>query len=181
MTDSDIIRAFNHYKSDSRLHPELLRTGCIERTKIICNELAEKKEEAGYVVVPKIGQGYSDNEEVTCTATLTSGLPYTFKWTNHFVPFVLDQKNQLVVLDMCLMDGPETLKDWCRHIQFQGKRLSPDNCILNHPHDAQYLDIFIHHQDPVERLDIFSSPSAPDNIIPHQIPSKWLQHQHTRA
>ncbi len=178
MKNQKIIQAFNQFKKDSRLHPELFRTGCEERTKIICQILTDQGEEAGFLVVPKENGGYCD-EKLSCSVQLQNGGLHNFKWTNHFVPFVINEQGKIIVLDICLMDGPELLENWCQHIKYNGKKLNPRDCLLNHPKNISGLDLILRGQDPYARLETFANPNAWDNIVPHQRHSKWLAQQNS--
>jgi len=174
MNDADIKKAFDMFKDDVRLHPEVLWGGCTERTQIICDALNQKEPQAGFMCLPK--EGWTD-EKLSCRAKLQNGKEDEFFWIRHFVPVVQNQKGEVIVLDICLMDGPERLRDWIRHISFEGKRLKPGNYSLNHPGNIGALQAHLKGIDPFVRLQGIDEEFPDRKIVPHQKKSKWLMEQ----
>ena len=174
MNDADIKKAFDQFKDDVRLHPEVLWGGCTERTKIICDALNKDKPQAGFMCLPK--EGWTD-EKLSCRAILQNGKEDEFFWIRHFVPVVQNKKGEIIVLDICLMDGPERLKDWIKYISFEGKTLKMGNYSLNHPNNIYALQVHLRGQDPFDRLQGTAANFPDRNIIPHQKKSNWLKEQ----
>ena len=174
MNDADIKKAFDRFKGDARLHPEALWSGCVERTKIICDILNQKEPYAGFMCLPK--EGWTD-EKLSCKAKLQNGKEDEFFWIRHFVPIVQNQNEDVIVLDICLMDGPEKLKNWIQHISFEGKPVEYGNYTLNHPGNIYALQAHLKGIDPFVRLQRIAESFPDRNIIPHQKKSKWLKEQ----
>ena len=174
MNDADIKKAFDAFKADVRLHPEALWGGCTERTKIICDALNQKGPQAGFMCLPK--EGWTD-EKLSCKAKLQNKKEGEFFWIRHFVPIVQNQNGEVIVLDVCLMDGPEKLKDWIKHISFEGKPVEPGNYTLNHPDNIYALETHLKGMDPFVRLQGIAEEFPDRKIIPWQKKSKWLKKQ----
>ena len=115
-----IIQLFNQLKKETYLYPELYRTGCIERTRIICDELISKGVQVGFAVMPKENIG---EYVLSSRAILKSGVRHDFKWTQHCVPYVMNKKGQRIVLDVCLMDGPEKFENWQKNVIYRNTTL----------------------------------------------------------
>lgn len=177
MNNTDIKKAFDMFKEDGRLHPEALWGGCTERTKIICDALNQKEPQAGFMCLPK--EGWTD-EKLSCKAKLQNGKEDEFFWVRHFVPIVQNKKGEIIVLDICLMDGPERVKDWIKHISFEGKLVKPGNYTLNHPGNIFALQAHLKGMDPFVRLQGIAEEFPDRKIIPHQKKSKWLKEQNAR-
>ena len=174
MNDVDIKKAFDRFKEDTRLYPEALWGGCTERTKIICDALNQMGPQAGFMCLPK--EGWTD-EKLSCKAKLQNGKEDEFFWVRHFVPIVQNQNGEVIVLDICLMDGPERVKDWIKHISFEGKPVEPGNYTLNHPDNIYALETHLKGMDPFIRLQGIAEEFPDRKIIPHQKKSKWLKKQ----
>ena len=174
MKNTDIIKAFNEFKDNPCFYTYCLQGGCAERTRIICQELQEKGEDAGYILLPN--NGWCD-EKLSCKAKLKNGQTHDFVWIRHFVPFVFNEQNEAIVFDICLMDGPERFHDWKKHVLYDGKPLTKEHYSFNHPNNISGIDMVLKYKDPFINLAGSAANYNEFPISPNQIKSKWLSEQ----
>ena len=152
MNNTDIVSMFNQFKNDPNMHTDVYSGGCIQRT----GKILEKIQGACYVVF--VGE---NGQDIRCLDTGT-------RWKQHYVPVVFDETRTPVVLDVCLMDGPETLDNYMKHFENLVLFLGPDSELR-----LQDLNTY----EPVSAQNILDemSVSARDRIIPNRVQSKWLE------
>lgn len=174
MKNTDIIKIFNQWKNDPRLHNEILATGCMERTRIICEDLMNKGFDCGFIYFPKEEK---KDESLSCVATLKKGQKFCFHWMRHVVPFVKDEQGKIIVLDVCLMDGPESFENWAKHILINEHPLKKSDVFLNSSDFLPVLEYRSKNKDPWYALKSANTLYQHVAIQPNQVKSLWL-HEH---
>lgn len=166
-----IIQLFNQLKKEGYLHPELYRTGCIERTRIICDEMIAKGVQVGFAVMPKENIG---EYVLSSRAMLKKGFSHNFKWVQHCVPFLINRKGQKIILDICLMNGPEKFENWRKSVLYGNDPITSDDCIFCTAEEVPLLShMLMGQKNPFTRLESFSKQETQLKIIPFQRKSKW--------
>lgn len=152
MNNADIVSVFNKFRNDPQMHTDVYSGGCIQRTGKILEDIPD----ACYVIF--MGE---NGQDICCSDTKT-------KWKQHYVPIVFDETRTPVVLDVCLMDGPETLDNYMKHFENLVLFVGPDSELR-----LQDLNTY----EPVSAQNILDeiSVSARDRITPNSVRSKWLE------
>ena len=166
-----VIQLFNQLKKENYLHPELYRTGCIERTRIICDEMISKGVGVGFAIMPKENNG---EYVLSSRAMLKNGVRHNFKWTQHCVPFITNERDQKIVLDVCLMNAPERFETWQKNVLYQNNPITLDDCIFCATEEVPLLShMLMGYKNPFARLECFSKQETHLSIIPFQKKSRW--------
>ena len=172
MKRNDIIKVFNQWKDDPRLHNDILATGCMERTRIICEDLVNKGFSCGFIYLPKEER---KDDILSCVAKLKNGQSHCFHWMRHVVPFVKDEEGKIVVLDECLMDGPESFENWSKHILIHNRSLKRSDVFLNSSDFLPVLEYRSKNKDPWYALKSLAVLYHHVAIQQNQVKSLWLQ------
>lgn len=152
MKNIDIVRLFNELKSDPNMHTDTYSSGCIQRT----GKILEKIPEACFAVF--MGE---NGQDISCLETKTT-------WKQHYVPIVFDEQQNPLVLDICLMDGPERLEDYKMHFSNLSLLFGPE-AELGLPDLNTYSSASA--QNILDQISV----SAENKIVPNSVKSNWLK------
>ena len=166
MKDTDIVEIFNKYKNDSRMCTEVYATGCIERTEIICEELESKGIKVYWIgLYGATADGITLNEDIFQSHNRKGSIC----WQYHYAPVLFNDEKIPLVLDVCMMDGPERIENWLKH--FQNVENNPLLC----PFDDE-KDKIIWHAGHFKKLaEIALEKKRKNKIYPNSVTSKWLE------
>ena len=176
MKNSQLIELFNHFKDNPKMYPSFYQDGCVFRTKAICDYLLNQKEFEGEKVLFARISPLQDKGRITCLKTpLKNKKKAKISWDEHWVPLVFDEKNELVVLDICLMNGPEKLTDYLKHFD-NAEIKTQDICNAKNQMDYYLLDM--HNKGRMDLTDMVQNPyNAYLEIVPHKVTSNWMKEQ----
>ena len=152
MKNIDIIRLFNELKNDPNMHTDTYFSGCIQRT----GKVLERIPEACFAVF--MGE---NGQDISCLETKTT-------WKQHYVPIVFDEEQNPLVLDICLMDGPERLEDYKKHFQNLSLLFGPEA-------ELGLGDLNTYSSASAQNILDQISVSAKDKIVPNKVKSNWLE------
>ena len=176
MKNSQLIDLFNHFKDDPKLYPSFYQDGCVFRTKAICDYLLNNKEfENEKVLFARISP-VQNKGRVTCLkAPLKNKKKTKISWDEHWVPLVFDEKNEMIVLDICLMNGPEKLSDYLKNFD-NAEIKKADICNAKNQMDYYLLEMRSNARKDLE--DMAKNPyNAYLEIMPNSVKSNWLKNQ----
>lgn len=176
MKNSQLIDLFNHFKDDPKLYPSFYQDGCVFRTKAICDYLLNNKEFEGEKVLFARISPLHDKGRITCLKTPLKNKKKTkISWDEHWVPLVFDEKNELVVLDICLMNGPEKLSDYLKNFD-NAEIKKADICNAKNQMDYYLLEMRSNARKDLN--DVAQNPyNAYFEIMPNKVASNWMKEQ----
>ena len=152
MKNTDIIRLFNELKNDPTMHIDTYSSGCIQRT----GKILERVPGACFAVF--MGE---NGQDITCLETKTT-------WKQHYGPIVFDEEQNPLVLDICLMDGPERLEDYKTHFQNLSLLFGPEA-------ELGLEDLNTYSSASAQNILDQISASTENRIAPNKVKSNWLE------
>ena len=176
MKNSQIIEIFNQFKNDPQMHTEFYHDGCIYRTKQLCDYILKNHEfdkERVYFaqLTPK------ERGKINCTTVhMKNGENNGISWGEHWVPIVYDENNEMIVLDICLMDGPEKLTDYMNN--FENAEIKKD--YICNARSADYNLLYIKTYN--FRIDEMANNTNNEEykIYPNTVHSNWIRENKTK-
>lgn len=170
MKNSQIIEIFNRFKNNPKMHTEFYHGGCVQRTKAICDYILGNKDYSNdEILFTKIIP--QNSSFIICeTPYIQDSKTAPIKWTEHWVPIVYDEKNERVVLDICLMDGPERLSDYILH--FSNAQIVESN--MCNARDSLDYDLFFMALNNGRTLELVALDEENIKIHPNMEKSHWL-------
>ena len=152
MKNTDIIRLFNELKNDPNMHTDTYSSGCIQRT----GKILERVPGACFAVF--MGE---NGQDISCLETKTT-------WKQHYVPIVFDEQQTPLVLDICLMDGPESLEDYKTHFQNLSLLFGPEA-------ELGLADLNTYSSASAQSILDKISVAEGNKIVPNKVQSNWLK------
>ena len=159
MKNFEIVKLFDKYKKSPEMQTEYYMDGCIQRTGKILSDLEEQGQKSSLLVCLGMPENIKSKEYPA------------IKWHQHFAPIVFDEKGKAVVLDICLMDGPEYFDEYKKHFENIQIFMGP-----NDGAGVNFLENFSIENYAQKLNDIAKKEKNQKNkIIPNAIKSKWMQ------
>lgn len=174
MKNSQIVGIFNKFKNNPEMYTQFYHDGCICRTQAICdfvlNDDKLRNENVSFARITPI----DDRKKINCnTADFQNKNTHKISWDEHWIPIVYDENKEAVVLDICLMDGPEKLSDYM--LNFSNAEIK-ENEYCNAKDALDYSLFSIANRNRMSLKDITNNPeNEKTKIHPNTVPSRWLQ------
>lgn len=159
MKNTEIVSLFNKYKKSPEMQTPYYMDGCIQRTGKILFDLEEQSQEVSFLLCLGSKEKIKSKEHANIS------------WHQHYVPVVFDENGDAVVLDICLLNGPEYVDEYKKH--FENLQILADQDADLCLNDLDGFEIENYAQKLQEIAE--NKKNQENKIIPNTVKSKWMQ------
>lgn len=169
----ETVKLFNAFAENSELRNYVINDGCYERAHKICQKIEEMGKNAYFVLTKKDCSGAYSAKFLA--KKKNKYVRFSHNWSSHIAAVVMVNndktgKKEALVLDTMLLDGPETLDNWNKHIIDNSKDCNAGlDCVRYDGWDKSWLEEKCKNGTPL--IDIENKYSD-CNIIKKK--SNWL-------